>query len=285
MSRKQWLIVGALALTDVIVLCLMGFVVVRSFNRPPVAPAPTPTATATAVMTPTATVPPTWTPTPSSTPTPQPSPTPSGTPTRTPTPWPTSTGTVPPTPTMTPTPAMLLENPSFEGVSFNDVPGWQTGAFVNWQPGEELDPGGSYAEPRFSPATDQRRWINGATLKIHTYKWVKLRAWVFQTVDVAPGSRLQFQAQAKAFVDDTAGGYLMKVGVDPAGGEGCDQAQWGAQENVNQDDGIVTLMSPLVTVGAAGRATVCMFAETQYANTYHAAYFDEAEITVRSSGE
>jgi hypothetical protein len=180
---------------------------------------------------------------------------------------------------------MLLENPGFEGVSLDNVPGWQTGAFVNWQPGEKLDPDNSYAQPRFSPASDQRRWIKGATLKIHTYKWVKLRAWVFQTVDMEPGSRMEFQALSRAFADDTEGGYFMKVGVDPSGGEGCDQAQWGNQENVNQDDGVVTLTSPSVTVGAAGQATVCMFAETQYANTYHAAYFDEAQITVLSTGE
>ncbi len=180
---------------------------------------------------------------------------------------------------------MLLENPGFEGVSSDNVPGWQTGAFVNWQPGEKLDPDNSYGEPRFSPATDQRRWIEGATLKIHTYKWVKLRAWVFQTIELGPGSSLQFQALARAFTDDTESGYLMKVGVDPSGGEGCDQAQWGTQENINQEDDVVTLTSPSVTVGTAGRATVCMFAETQYANTYHAAYFDEAKVTVVSTGE
>jgi hypothetical protein len=176
-----------------------------------------------------------------------------------------------------------LDNPTFEGIQENVVPGWQVGAFVNWASGEDFDPATSYATPRFHQADDPRQWIDGPTLQIDTVPWVKLRAWVFQTVEVAPGSRVQFTLRATGFVADTAGGYILKVGVDPGGGEGCQAAQWGTERIVNQEDGIVVLDSPKVIVGESGRATLCAFAETQFAQVYHAAFFDDAALTVLAS--
>jgi hypothetical protein len=272
MSPKKWLVVAALALADVIVLGAMAFVVIRSmtYSQPVSAPVPTPVASPQ----PTATSPPTWTPTLSPTPQPTRTPRPSSTPSETPTPWPTLTPTLPPTPA-----PVLLENPTFDGVLENLVPGWRTGAFVNWAPGDEFDPVTSYAAPRFHQADDPRQWINGPTLQIDTVPWVKLRAWVFQTVEVEPGSRVQFQVRAVGFVADMAGGYILKAGVDPDGGEGCEAARWGAERIVNQDDGIVGLVSPEVVVSQAGRVTVCIFAETQFAQVYHAAFFDDVALT------
>jgi len=271
MSRNKWLIVAALVVADVVVLGLMAAAVLHTTSRP-ASPSPlaqtTPPTSAPAV-TPT----PTWTPTPGPTPQATPTPLPTRTPTETPTPWPTFT----PTPTPTPAP-ISLENPTFEGVMENVVPGWQTGAFVNWKPGDKFDPATSYAIPRFHQADDPRQWINGPTLQIDTMPWVKLRAWVFQTVDVPPGSQVQFQVLAMGFVKELAGGYMLKAGVDPDGHEGCDGARWGAQQIVNQDDGVVVLVSPKVLAGQAGRVTVCMFAETQFAQVYHAAFFDDAAL-------
>jgi len=175
---------------------------------------------------------------------------------------------------------VLLENHVFEGILENFIPGWRTGAFVNWASGAEFDPATSYAAPRFHQADDPRQWIDGPTLQIDTVPWVKLRAWVFQTVEVEPGSRVQFQVRAVGFVEDTAGGYILKAGVDPVGGEGCEAAQWGSERIANQGDGVVVLVSPEVVVGQAGRATICMFAETQFAQVYHAAFFDDAALTV-----
>jgi hypothetical protein len=275
MSRKQRLILAALALIDAIVLCAMAAVIGRdliSLSSPP-ASIPTPTASPQPTVTPL----PTWTPTLS--PTPQPTrpeltSTPTGTPTGTPTPWPTFTPT-PPTPTPRP-----LENSTFEGIQENFIPGWQTGAFVNWTTGDEFDPGSSYAAPRFHQADDPRQWIDGATLQIDTVDWVKLRAWVFQTVDVGPESRVQFKVRAMGFVKNTISGYILKAGVDPEGREGCDAAQWGDERVANQNDGVVELFSPEVVVGGAGQVTICMFAEPQYAHAYHAAFFDDAELIV-----
>jgi hypothetical protein len=273
MSRKKWLILAALALADLVVLGAMATVVIRSLTRPVV----TPVSLAT-LPPPTATVPATWTPTLSPTPRPTRTPRPTEMSTQTPTPWPTLSPTPPPT--LAP---VVLENSTFEGVGENFIPGWQTGAYVNWAAGEDFDPATSYAAPRFHQADDPRQWIDGPTLQIDTVPWVKLRAWVFQTVAVEPGSRVRFQVRAVGFVADTHVRYILKAGVDPNGGEGCEAARWGGEKIVNQDDGIVELVSPQVLAGTGGRVTVCMFAETQFAQVYHAAFFDDASLTVLSS--
>lgn len=272
MSRNKWFIVAALALANVIVLGAMAVVVIHSLTQPVSAPTPIPTTAA--LLQPTTTLLPTWTPVPSPTPQPTRTPRPTDTPTETSTSWPTSTPTLPPTPA-----PMPLENPTFKDINENFIPGWQTGGFVNWAPGEEFDPATSYAAPRFHQADDPGQWINGPTLQIDTVPWVKLRAWVFQTVEVEPGSRVQFQVRAAGFVKETAGGYILKAGVDPAGGEGCEAAQWGTEQIVNQEDGAIVLTSPEVIVDQAGPVTVCMFAETQFAQVYHAAFFDDAALT------
>ncbi|MBE9507030.1 MAG: hypothetical protein IMY86_03190 [Chloroflexi bacterium] len=278
MSRKQWLVLATLALFNVIVLCAMAVVVIYSLTQSPSASAPIPTLFPT--VSPWPTPPPTWTPTPTSTPQFTPTPRPTGTPAGTPTPEPTfpPTSTFTPTPLPTPTPRPL-ENPTFEGIQPNSIPGWQTGGFVNWASGDEFDPGTSYAAPRFHQADDPLQRINGPTLQIDTEPWVKLRAWTFQTVDVEPGSLVQFQIRAAGFVKDTTGHYILKAGVDPEGGEGCEAAQWGDEQTINQNAGAVTLVSPEVVAGQAGRVTVCAFAETQYAQVYHAAFFDDAALT------
>lgn len=278
MSRSKWFIVAALALVNVLVLGAMAVVVIRSLTRTVPAPAPAPTPVASPQ--PTSTPPPTWTPTPTTLVSQQTyAPRPTGTPTETPTPW--STFTPTPSPTLSPTPTPVpLENRTFEGILDNSIPGWQTGAFVNWVPGDEFDPATSYAAPRFHQADDPSQWINGLTLQIDTVPWVKLRAWVFQTVEVEPGSRVQFQVRASGFVKETSAGYILKAGVDPGGGEGCEATQWGAEQIANQERGIVELVSPEVVVGQAGRVTVCFFAEPEYAQVYHAAFFDDAALAV-----
>jgi hypothetical protein len=173
-----------------------------------------------------------------------------------------------------------LENPTFDGISGNSIPGWQTGGFVNWKSGDTFDANTSFAAPRFQKADALRPEISGSTLQIDTTPGVKLRAWVFQTAEVEPGSQVQFQVLATGFVKETSGGYILKAGVDPDGAEGCEEAEWGTEQIVNQEDGLVILISPEVSVGEAGRVTVCMFAESQFAQVYHAAFFDEALLTL-----
>ncbi len=274
--RAKWAIVGVLALANVCVIAAMAMAVWRTVSRP-AAPLATLVATPTPLPSPSATRPATWTPSPSPTPEVTPTPRPSATPTVTPTRWPTFT----PTPTATATPApVVLKNPGFEGIGGNEIPYWQTGGFVNWYPGDKFDPVSSYAQPRFKQAQDPRQWITGPTLQIDTEPWVKLKAWVYQTVEVPPGTRVQFRARALGFVKELEGGYILRAGIDPNGGAGCDGARWSDNPIYNQNAGIVTLTSPRATAGAAGRVTVCLFAETQYAQAWHAAFFDDAELLV-----
>jgi hypothetical protein len=282
MSRNQKLILIGMAVFTVVVLCVMAGIAI--FSTAPLLSGSAPAASALTPepsRQPTDTPIPTWTPKPTPTPGPTRTPRPTGTPTLTPTETATTGPTWTPAPTNTPTPTPKpLENPAFDDIWVDDVPGWQTGAFVNWSPGDEFDPATSYAAPRFHPADDPRQRITGSTLQIDTVDWVKLRAWVFQSVDVGAGNRVVFEVNAAAVVKDTTGGYFLKAGVDPDGGEGCDAARWGEERHVNQRDGVVTLSSPTVVAGEGGRVTVCMFAETQYAQAWHAAFFDDAALTV-----
>ncbi len=281
MSRRKWIIIAVLALADIIILGAMVNAVHRSLTQQ-VSPNLTLTETPTISLTPTITEPPAWTPTPSSTPYATLKPSPTSTSTKIPTPWATPLERM--TVTLPPTPAPItLENPTFDQLRKNDIPGWQTGGFVNWEPGEGFDPETSYAAPRFQAATDPQRQINGSTLKIDTTPWVKLRAWVFQIVQAEPNTVLQFQVNARGFVKETEGGYIVKAGIDPQGNAGCDEAQWGQEQTINQDDGVVMLLSPEVATGQSGQATVCIFAETQFAQTYHAVYFDDALLTALPS--
>jgi len=282
-SGKKWLIIGLLALADIVVLCLVVSLI-RSYTNMLFSPPPTIASIPTVS---TAALPPTWTPVPTSSPAPTPTRRPTHTPTDTATPWPTFNPSQTPSPTPLPSPTLAsfsLENPTFDYLGWDYVPGWHTGGVVNWAPGQPFDVANSYAAPRFHRADDPRQWINGSTLQIDTEPWVKLRAWVFQTVTVTTDSRVQFQIHAMGFVKETAGGYILKAGIDPSGGEGCDAALWGTEQIVNQDDGVILLSSPEVVVGEAGRVTVCAFAETQFAQVYHAAFFDDAALLVTPPG-
>lgn len=278
-SRSKWAVVLTLGVLNVLVIAGLASIVIRAASRP-VAPLATLAPTATPPPAKTDTPPPTWTPTPSPTRVATQTPRPTPTATLSPTPWPTFT----PSPTATPTP-LPFQNTGFEGIGGNEIPGWETTALVNWQPGERFDAINSYAQPRFHQADDPRQRINGPTLQIDTEPWVKLKVWVFQTVGVEPGSRVQFRARAFGFVKDTKGGYILHAGIDPNGGAGCERARWSEDQIYNQNAGIVTLTSPRVTAGRDGRVTVCLYAETQYAQVYHAAFFDDAELLVTAPAE
>jgi hypothetical protein len=284
MARNQKLILVGMAVLTVVILCVLAGIAISStvplLSEPlPAASAPTPSHQ------PTDTPIPTWTPKPTPTPGPTHTPRATGTPTSIPTEMPTAGPTSTPGPTNTPTPTPKpLENPTFDDIQPDDIPGWQAGAFVNWTPGEDFDPSTSYAAPRFHQADDPMQRITGSTLQIDTVDWVKLQAWVFQQVDVGADHRVVFQVSTSAVLKDTAGGYYVKAGVDPNGGEGCDAAEWGDQHHVNQNDGVVVISSPEVVVGESGRVTVCMFAETQYAQVWHAVFFDDAALTILPPG-
>lgn len=268
MSRNQKIILVVMAVLDVVVVGALVAVVIRGMRQPAlvVTLVPTPTITSTPLDIPT------WTPTVTSTPAPTLPPQPTRTPRPTRTPFPTATSTPLPTPG-----PIEIENAEFERITFNNIPGWQWDAFVNYRSGEGYDPQNSYAEPMFTSVDDPIRRINGSTLKVETMRWLKFRAFVYQQVEVETGSTAYFQIKANAFssIDE----LILRAGIDPNGGEGCDGARWG-EVIIDQNDGIVTITSPRVIVGETGELTVCLFAEPRYPDVSNAAFFDQAELVV-----
>lgn len=266
MSRKQKLILAILAIVDLLVIAGLASVVIVNMRNDAFVPSLEQIGEVTATPFPT------WTPTVTSTPVPTLPPPVTRTPRPTRTPPPTYT----PLPTPTPGP-VVINNPDFDFLMPNRIPGWEWDAHVTYRPGDDYYVDHSYAEPVFTAADDPVRRINDSTLKVETIRWVKFRAWVYQTVTVTTGSTVYFQIQANAF--SSIDWLIVKAGVDPNGGEGCDHARWG-EILINQDDGIETVRSPKAVVGEEGRVTICFFAEPRYPDINNAAFFDLAELVV-----
>ncbi len=278
-SQKRILII--MAVVDFVMIGALGGIVITTTIRLRALDIQAPTQVALT----TSTVPATWTPT--LTPTPQPTipPRPTNTPTPSLTPRPLRP-TVTPTPTQTPTPSptltpVTLINPNFDLLMPNRVPGWQWYAYINYKPGDELDPENSYAEPILRAADDPRREIDGTTLQIETIRWLKFKAWVHQTISITPGSTISFSVKATAF--SSLDRVIVKAGIDPEGGSKCANVTWGGEKYINQDDGIVTLETPRVMVGEKGAVTVCIYAEPNYPHINNAAFFDQAKIKAKQA--
>jgi hypothetical protein len=176
-----------------------------------------------------------------------------------------------------------LENASFETIRSDQVPGWQVAALVNWQPGEDFSPDFSYGQPDFGYADDSRRVISGTTLMISTYQWVKFSVTLYQTVELEPGSEIQFEIMARGYADN--GGIQLRAGIDPDGGAACQDGLWSDTVVRDQFGGIALLQAPEAVVGEEGRVTVCFFSEPQYAAAHSAAFFDEALLSVLPPAE
>lgn len=269
MTRAQKSILIVFAIVDVIVVVALGLATFQALQEPELTPLPTlaapPTATPPGI--------PTWTPTVTFTPLPTLPPRPTNTPQPIPTPFPTAT----PTPLPTPGP-YPIQNPEFDLILPNRIPGWTWEAYVNYRPGQEYDPTNSFAEPMFTTADDPGRYISDSTLKIETIRWLKFRTWVYQVVTVTQGSTIYFKIKASAF--SSIERITVQAGVDPNGNSNCQKAVWGQARAINQDDGIVTLVSPQVKVGDSGLVTLCFFAEPRYPDVNNAAFFDQAELIV-----
>jgi serine/threonine protein kinase len=186
-----------------------------------------------------------------------------------------------PTPEPTPTPVgpntvLRLENPGFEGIQENFIPGWQWGAEDNYGDGEEYVPATSFDTPLFTQAKDPARVINGPTLQMEATAFVNFRAYVRQTVSAPPAVTVRFQASAQAY--SNSGGIRMAAGLDPDGGSDCSQARWGDELTIDQSWGTVQLFAPDVAVGKGGRVTVCLWAENVNPGRSNAAYFDNAAL-------
>jgi hypothetical protein len=288
-TRGQQIVLSILIVMLLGVTALLAFTLINT--KEAASPVPTlailPTATAARPLdTPTTiSVPPTWTPLPTptlySSDTPRPTHTPKPPPTASPTFAP--TWTLQPTEVVTPTPpgptvTLGLQNPGFEGVRNNTIPGWSWWAEDNFAPGGDYNPDTSFETPLLKQADDPARFINGATLQIDAVQHLKFRVHVFQTVPVSPTARVDFQVWAGAF--SGTGVIRLAAGVDPDGGPDCSKAQWSDIVSLNQEQDAQLIAAPQVVAGRAGRVTVCLYAEPLYAAISNAAFFDDAELIV-----
>jgi hypothetical protein len=185
-----------------------------------------------------------------------------------------------PTATVVEEETMQVENGDFEEILPDSVPGWENVSLITWQPGEEFNSDSSYGRPEFTRASDPRREINDSTLMVSTYQWVKFSVTLYQSIEVEPGSRVQFSISARGYSEN--GGVQLRAGLDPEGGGACQADSWGDTVVTDQFSGMASLVSPEGVVGEDGVVTVCFFAEPQYAAEYSAAFFDDAELTVAS---
>lgn len=250
-----------------------------------VASLPSATPTTRPTDTPTHVPVPTWTVGPTNTPYPTITPRPTGTNT----PLPEATSTFAPTYTPRPTEHVTaslpltenvgLQNPGFEGVSSDLIPGWSWWAEDNFTPGGEYNPDSSFETPLFKLADDPARRISGPTLQIDAVQHLKFKVHVFQTVPVSPTTRVEFQASAGAFAE--IGVIWVNAGIDPEGGPDCTNAEWSEPVALEQTQGVRTVAAPWVKAGSAGRVTVCLYAETLYAAISNAAFFDDAELILK----
>ena len=174
-----------------------------------------------------------------------------------------------------PNTVVSLQNPGFEGIQENLIPGWFWQAVDNYSAGE--DPNKTFDTPSFLQTNDPARMINGPTLQIEE-SFLRFNVHVYQTVSAPPTVTVRFHVLAKAYSD--LGGINIKLaaGIDPNGGRDCSQAQWGDPLTVDQSSGIVQLVAPDAVVGDAGRVTVCLHAETLYSAHSSAAFFDDAAL-------
>lgn len=186
-----------------------------------------------------------------------------------------------PMPTMAPTPSLPentlldLQNPGFESVQENVIPGWRWWAADNY-PGEEYDAQNSFDTPFFSQTENPALVIDGATLQIEATAFLNFKVHVFQTASAPPAVTVRFQASAKAY--SGGGGIKLAAGVDPNGGPDCRQARWGDTLTIDQSNGTVQLVAPSVVVGRAGQVTICLRAENVLPTRSNAAFFDNAAL-------
>jgi hypothetical protein len=172
-----------------------------------------------------------------------------------------------------------LQNPGFEDVSDDGIPGWSWWAEDNFEPAGEYDPDSSFDTPLFKQADDPLRRISGPTLQVDAVQYLKFKVHIFQTVVVSPTTRVDFRVSAGAFAE--LGVIWISAGLDPDGGPDCADANWSEPVALDQAQGVRTIAAPRVKAGKDGQVTVCLSAETLYSAVSNAAFFDDAELILK----
>lgn len=154
---------------------------------------------------------------------------------------------------------------------------------------KEVDLDHSFYAPAF--LASEPKWDHGsagqsgAAVAISGKTFTKFRAGVFQTAQVAKGTRVHFGIWANEFCDGSGGrcSVFLKAGIDPTGGRDWSSGniKWTAGEISN--NAYVRLVTEDVTVGDSGSVTVFTWGEPRDLPTNSAAFFDDAVLEVASS--
>ncbi len=154
---------------------------------------------------------------------------------------------------------------------------------------KQVDLEQSFYAPTFLPS--EPKWDHGsegqsgAAGAISGRTFTKFRAGVYQTAQVAKGTRVHFSIWANEFCAGGAGqcSVILKAGIDPTGGQDWSSGniRWTAGEI--SDNKYIRLVTEDVTVGDSGRVTVFTWGEPRELPSYSTAFFDDAVLEVASS--
>ena len=187
--------------------------------------------------------------------------------------------------------ANLLQNPSFE----QELAGWTSwydeNIVMNQDKGRNHGPdlNLSVYQPDF--AVSEYKWDRetrgkdqdkGAAGMVSGRHYTRFRAGYFQSVNVAPGSRVGFTVWVNGFCEDERQGrcpVLLRAGVDPYGGTDWRSPNIRWVDVQVSDQQYKILITPQVQV-PDGRVTVFLWGEPRYPVLYNAAYFDDATLVV-----
>ncbi len=182
----------------------------------------------------------------------------------------------------------LLQNPNFEG----SLSGWTTWYYDNIvmqadnKKMADLDlsfypPAFVLSEPKWDHESGGKQDI-GSAAAISGIHFTKFRGGLYQTVHVAPGSRVRFRVWMNAFCEDDKGRrcpIIVRAGIDPTGGTDWQSKniRWVETQIGNQQ--YVAMTPPDVQV-PDGTVTVFVWGEPRFPVIYSAAYADEASLVV-----
>lgn len=181
-----------------------------------------------------------------------------------------------------------MQNPNFEGSLSGWNPWYYEHIVMKDDNRKQVDLDFSFYPPAF--VLSEPKWDHesggkediGSAAAISGMHYTKFRGGLYQTVHVAPGSRVRFSVWMNAFCEDDKGKrcpIIVRAGIDPSGGTDWQSKniRWVETQIGNQQ--YVALTPPDVQV-PDGTVTVFVWGEPRFPVIYSAAYADEASLVV-----
>ncbi len=177
--------------------------------------------------------------------------------------------------------SISLQNAGFEGGTTSGWSWWSKAEEIV-RIGKDIDLNNSWYTPQYVPNNQGIRVHGGGQSIEINNEYRKWRGGVYQTVSAAPGTRIVFKVWAQGY---TSSGELMRVraGIDPNGGTSNGAVTWSGTASVGES--YIQLVSPEVTVGSGGKATVFTWAETPSPANKTAVFFDDAAVEITGQAQ